>query len=50
MILCGTDCDVRLHASMDVASNAFGYAERAVDGDLVDSHIRMGIVFDGWTE
>ena len=50
MMLRGTDCDLRLHASMDGASNAIGYVERAGDGDFVDSHNRMKNVFDGWTE
>ena len=44
MMLRGTDCDLRLHASMDGASNAFGYVERAGDGDHVSVHNRMGLV------
>ena len=50
MMLRGTDCDLRLHASMDGARNAFGFVERGGDGDLVGVHNRMGIVFNGWTE
>ena len=50
MMLRGTDCDVRLHASMDGASNAIGYVEQAGDGDHAGVHNRMGLVFNGWTE
>ena len=41
-MLRGTDCDLRLHVSMDVASNAFGYVERAGDGDPAGMHNRIG--------
>ena len=50
MMASGTDCDLSLHASMDVASNTNGYMERADDGDLVGSYNRMRLVFDGFTE
>ena len=50
MMLHGADCDWSLHASMDGASNAFGYVERAGDGDIAGMHNRMGLVFNGWTE
>ena len=50
MVLSGTGCDLRLLASMDGARNAFGYVERAGDGDLAGMHNRMGLVFNGWTE
>ena len=50
MMLSGTDCDLRLHDSMDGASNAIGHVEWAGAIDLVDAHDRMGIVQNGWTE
>ena len=50
MMLSGTDCDLRLHDSMDGASNAIGHVERAGDVNLVGVHDRMGIVFNVWNE
>ena len=50
MMLRGTDCHLRLHASMDGASNAFGYVERAGEGNLAGVHDGMGLVFNGLTE
>ena len=50
MMFRGTDCDLRLHASMDGASNAFGYVERAGDVDHAGVHNRVGLVLNGWIE
>ena len=44
MMLSGTDCDLRLHASMDGTSNAIDSMEWAGAVDLADVHDRMGIV------
>ena len=44
MMLSDTDCDLRVHDSMDGASNAIGHVERAGAGDLADVHDRTGIV------
>ena len=43
MMLSGTDCDLRLHDSMDGTSNAIGHLERADGVNLVGMHDRMGI-------
>ena len=47
MVLSGADCDLRLHDSMDGASNAIGHVERAVAVDLGGVHDRTEIVFIG---
>ena len=44
MMLSDTDCDLRVHDSMDGASNAIGHMERAGAGDLAGVHDRTGIV------
>ena len=49
-MLSGTDCDLRVHDSMDGANNAIGYVERSGAFDLEGMHDRMGIVFNGWNE
>ena len=44
MMLSGTDCDLRLHDSMDGTSNAIFHVERAGAVDLAGMHGRLGIV------
>ena len=44
MMLSGTDCDLRLHDSMDGTSNAIGHVERAGDVNLAELHGQLGIV------
>ena len=44
-MLSDTDCDLRVHDSMDGASNAIGHVERAGAVDLGGVHDRTGIVF-----
>ena len=39
MMLSGTDCDLRLHDSMDGTSNAIGHAKRAGVVDLAGVHV-----------
>ena len=50
MMLSGTDCDLRLHDSMDGASNAINSMEWTDVVVLAGVHDRMGIVFNGWNE
>ena len=47
MMLSGTDCDLRLHDSMDGTRNAIGHAERTDAVELAGVHDQMGIVFYG---
>ena len=39
MMLSDTDCDLRVHDSMDGASNAIGHVDRAGAGDLAGVHV-----------
>ena len=50
MTLSGADCDLRLHDSMDGASNANDHVEWAGAVNLVGVHERMGIGFHGLNE